>query len=216
MLVHHLLSFGEPDRLAVFDQGRSYTYRDLRTLVRQCRNALYAQGIRQQTRVAIFSRKTVHYMVAYLALAFLGAIAVPINSQLSQREVGFIIRDSEAIFLLYTGNPFAWNALEATAATLVDGWLHTGDVVVEDEEGYLRIVDRLKDIDHQHGGKHLSPGRRIWPSTKSPGSSASWKPCPTWQRENREEGTEIKKGSVKKFHTPLVAGQESRVASLDV
>ena len=39
MLVHHLLSFGEPDRLAVFDQGRSYTYLDLRTLVRQCRNA---------------------------------------------------------------------------------------------------------------------------------------------------------------------------------
>ena len=68
MLVHHLLSFGEPDRLAVFDQGRSYTYLDLRTLVRQCRNALYAQGIRQQTRVAIFSRKTVHYIVAYLAL----------------------------------------------------------------------------------------------------------------------------------------------------
>lgn len=115
MLVHHLLSFGEPDRLAVFDQGRSYTYLDLRTLVRQCRNALYAQGIRQQTRVAIFSRKTVHYIVAYLALASLGAIAVPINSQLSQREVGFILRDSESSLLLYTGNPFAWNALEATA-----------------------------------------------------------------------------------------------------
>ena len=115
MLVHHLLSFGEPDRLAVFDQGRSYTYLDLRTLVRQCRNALYAQGIRQQTCVAIFSRKTVHYIVAYLALASLGAIAVPINSQLSQREVGFILRDSESSLLLYTGNPFAWNVLEATA-----------------------------------------------------------------------------------------------------
>lgn len=131
MLVHHLLSFGEPDRLAVFDQGRSYTYRNLRALVRQCRNALYAQGIRQQTRVAIFSRKTVHYIVAYLALASLGAIAVPINSQLSQRETGFILRDSEAKILL-TDTPFDWASQEATCdlegslrQLPLDGYLET-------------------------------------------------------------------------------------------
>ncbi|WP_198524541.1 AMP-binding protein [Acidaminococcus massiliensis] len=94
MLVHELLSFGNPDRLAVCDQGRSYTYRELRDLVRRCRNALYVQGVRQQTPVALFSRKTVHYIVAYLAIASLGAIAVPVNSQLSQREVGYILRDS--------------------------------------------------------------------------------------------------------------------------
>ncbi len=35
---------------------------------------------------------------------------------------------------------------EATAAALVDGWLHTGDVVVADAGGFLRFVDRQKDM----------------------------------------------------------------------
>jgi fatty-acyl-CoA synthase len=36
--------------------------------------------------------------------------------------------------------------LEATAATIRDGWLHTGDMAVVDEAGYLMIKDRSKDI----------------------------------------------------------------------
>jgi len=35
---------------------------------------------------------------------------------------------------------------EATAKTIIDGWLHTGDVGVMDEEGYIKIVDRTKDM----------------------------------------------------------------------
>jgi HIP---CoA ligase len=45
---------------------------------------------------------------------------------------------------------------EATAAAVVNGWLHTGDIATRDESGYLRIIDRKKDI-YIMGGFNVSP-----------------------------------------------------------
>jgi long-chain acyl-CoA synthetase len=42
--------------------------------------------------------------------------------------------------------PGYWNKPDATAETLVDGWLHTGDIAQMDAEGYFYIVDRKKDM----------------------------------------------------------------------
>ena len=39
-----------------------------------------------------------------------------------------------------------WKQPEQTAETIVDGWLHTGDIVSVDKDGYISIVDRLKDM----------------------------------------------------------------------
>ena len=50
------------------------------------------------------------------------------------------------------------NLPEKTAETIsADGWLHTGDVGVMDGDGYLRIIDRMKDIIITAGGKNVTP-----------------------------------------------------------
>lgn len=50
-----------------------------------------------------------------------------------------------------------WNLPEASAHTLRGGWLHTGDVATKDEEGFVYIVDRLKDM-------IISGGENIYPA----------------------------------------------------
>ncbi len=52
-----------------------------------------------------------------------------------------------------------WNQPEATGSAIQNGWLHTGDVGVLDEQGYLTITDRKKDIIVLSGGENVSPAR---------------------------------------------------------
>jgi acyl-CoA synthetase (AMP-forming)/AMP-acid ligase II len=50
-----------------------------------------------------------------------------------------------------------WNRPDATAETIVDGWLHTGDVAVMDDEGFVTIQDRIKDM-------IISGGENVYPA----------------------------------------------------
>ena len=53
--------------------------------------------------------------------------------------------------------PGYWNNPEATAKSFVDGWLKTGDAARFDEEGFIYIVDRWKDM-------YISGGENVYPA----------------------------------------------------
>lgn len=63
---------------------------------------------------------------------------------------GEVIISGSTVMRGYLGRP------DATADTLRDGWLHTGDVGIIDRDGYLTIVDRIKDMIIR-GGENLYP-----------------------------------------------------------
>ena len=68
-------------------------------------------------------------------------------------EDGEILVKGENLMLGY------WNNKEATEQTIKDGWLHTGDIGEFDEDNYLKITDRKKDIIVSLGGDNIAPSK---------------------------------------------------------
>ncbi len=73
------------------------------------------------------------------------------GADVPQGEVGEIVYRGPTVMQGYHGKP------EATAEAFAGGWFHSGDLVREDEEGFIYVVDRLKDM-------LISGGENVYPA----------------------------------------------------
>jgi len=96
------------------------------------------------------------------AVRKMGSIGVP-NFYLNIKivdDTGKDVNEGESGELLLKGpsvTPGYWNNKEATLSNLIDGWFHTGDIVRKDDEGYLYVVDRKKNM-------YISGGENVYPA----------------------------------------------------
>ena len=79
-------------------------------------------------------------------------LARPDGSTAEVGEPGEIQVEGPNVMLGYWGRPVE------TRRALADGWLHSGDLAAVDEDGYVRIVDRIKDLIIS-GGENISPAQ---------------------------------------------------------
>ncbi|GAB1404666.1 long-chain fatty acid--CoA ligase [Lentimicrobium sp.] len=73
------------------------------------------------------------------------------GSQVADNELGELILKGPTV------TPGYWNNTEATQETIIDGWFHTGDIMRRDEEGFLFVVDRIKNM-------YISGAENVYPA----------------------------------------------------
>ena len=90
----------KPDGISTRFRGRRHTWSKTRERVARFAAALKRSSIRSGDRVAILSLNSDRYLELYYAVAWCGAVVVPINTRLASQEVAYILGDSGATLLL--------------------------------------------------------------------------------------------------------------------
>lgn len=99
MLVHDLVFQGKSADVA-FRTSQPIPYERFQQEYLNYRNYFHQQGIRSGQNVGLFSRNSAEYVYCYMALSSLGAVIVPLNFQLTSREIAYIVKDSEMTHLV--------------------------------------------------------------------------------------------------------------------
>jgi crotonobetaine/carnitine-CoA ligase len=106
-----------PDRRAwlFFERDEDLTYLEVLENVGRAANALSALGVRKGSHVAVMSLNCSAYLIAWLAIARLGAVIVPINTRYTPREVKYVLDDGDIDYMII------WHELTA-ALDGIDQW----------------------------------------------------------------------------------------------
>jgi long-chain acyl-CoA synthetase len=89
-----------PENVAVIFREVSLTYRELEALTNRFARALTALGVAKGDRVCILSPNCPEYIIAFYAIARIGAVASPMNPSYREREVEYQLNDTEAVAIV--------------------------------------------------------------------------------------------------------------------
>ena len=95
-LIDQPLAEGLDSRAAVVTPGRSWTYGELQALTDRAAHGLRRLGVEPEQRVALLMPDGVEFATTFLAVLKLGAVAVPLNTRASARDLGVILDDCRA------------------------------------------------------------------------------------------------------------------------
>ncbi len=134
-----------PQKTAVIFRDRRITYHDLNQKVNAIANGLLELGIVPGDKVGYLLPNSTHIIEVYYAIQKIGAVAVPINSRIIAREVGFLVNNGECRALIFAA-AFAGRvkAIKENLKT-VEFFISTGETEIS--EYSLEKVAALGDSD---------------------------------------------------------------------
>lgn len=108
-----LFTFGRncqsfPDREALVYLGKSYSYSQLKELSDRFATALYELGVTEDDKVFIYLPNCVQWVISYLAILEIGAIAVPVSPIYTPSEITYMINDSGAETIICQDTNFGY------------------------------------------------------------------------------------------------------------
>ena len=110
---------GEREFLNFFEGGERLTFAEARERVDRLAGALHGIGVHKGTHVAIMLPNLPAYPLTWLALARLGAVMVPVNHRYTARELGYLLEDSQATYLVIHADYFeVLDAVDLDATTV--------------------------------------------------------------------------------------------------
>lgn len=92
--------FGDAPLWISIDDGTRISHAGFAALTLKCTNALRARGVGHGTHVAVMLPSVPAYAITWFALARLGAIMIPLNTQYKASDLEYVLRDSDARFLV--------------------------------------------------------------------------------------------------------------------
>ncbi|MGE7921607.1 long-chain-fatty-acid--CoA ligase [Viridibacillus arvi] len=89
-----------PEKMAVIYEDRSYTYGEFNEIVNRFANGLLDLGVNKGEKVALMMKNSDFFAISYYACAKIGAVIVPMNFRLVEREANYILNQSDSILVI--------------------------------------------------------------------------------------------------------------------